>query len=232
MSMAERGIYISLLSYCWLQETIPNDPKLAARLCGISARQMSSAWPNVASRFQIDAEDCKRLRHKRLDTERDRQTQWKEKSRQAGVSGANKRWGNNQPYSQPYRVGQGLVLPNDSPREKTDDDDSTTIGFAVPISSSHSSSSSAAANGNGHGIQDRLVTIGKWLEQYVNEFGVNWGPPDTAICGRIEKALNGAPLEDFESLLQKIYQRGQKPSKSYAWFVTLTADEFGGYRAS
>lgn len=120
MTMTQRGIYISLLSLCWLHESIPNDENAAARLCGATAREMAGAWPKVAARFHPDPEDESRLRHGRLDIERTRQANWSKKSAEGGSK------------SKPNRKGgYGLVEPYRKPRVmemKTEDENEDGVG--------------------------------------------------------------------------------------------------------
>ena len=94
MTMNERGIYISLICFCWLQGSIPNDVNTAGRMCGANQKEMRSAWPVVSARFQVDPEDASRLRHKRLDIERVKQNEWRSKSSEGGRNSAAKRQAN------------------------------------------------------------------------------------------------------------------------------------------
>lgn len=86
MDMSQRGVYITLLCFCWLQESIPSDRDAAAKLCGISRKEIDRVWPVVSARFYPDPENEGRLRHKRLDVEREKQQRWKEKSAEGGRS--------------------------------------------------------------------------------------------------------------------------------------------------
>lgn len=91
MTMAQRGLYITLLCTCWLQGSIPSDPVLIGRLCGATAKEMQLTWPVVAQRFLADPTDSSRLRHKRLDAERAKQAKWREKSSAGGKNASTKR---------------------------------------------------------------------------------------------------------------------------------------------
>jgi len=91
MTMAQRGLYITLLCSCWLQGSIPNDPALIGRLCGATPKEIQATWPAVSKRFIADPNDPARLRHKRLDEEREKQAKWREKSAAGGRNGSAKR---------------------------------------------------------------------------------------------------------------------------------------------
>lgn len=72
MTMTERGVYITLLSLCWLEGSLPSDPLRLARLVGMSEASFAKVWSFPLSEcFQLNEEG--RLVHKRLDRERDKQ---------------------------------------------------------------------------------------------------------------------------------------------------------------
>ena len=45
MSVAEAGVYIRLLSICWLERSIPDDVRLVSRMVGASPYVMQRLWP-------------------------------------------------------------------------------------------------------------------------------------------------------------------------------------------
>lgn len=49
MSMTERGIYITLLSYAWIDDGIPSEPEQIARLVRIPATKFGRIWAGVLS---------------------------------------------------------------------------------------------------------------------------------------------------------------------------------------
>jgi uncharacterized protein YdaU (DUF1376 family) len=88
MSVAGRGVYITLLCYCWREGSLPADGPKLARLCGITADEFADLWPDVKPCFLRDGD---RLRHKRLDCERDKQEEWRLKSSRGGKKSAENR---------------------------------------------------------------------------------------------------------------------------------------------
>jgi len=94
MSMAERGVYISLLCFCWMQGSIPKDETLAGRLVGATPRDINGAVKTVLTRFLPDPSDPTRLIHKRLEAEREKQKEWRLKSSIGGKQSAAKRQAN------------------------------------------------------------------------------------------------------------------------------------------
>jgi len=72
MTNAERGMYITLLCVCWLEQSLPADPALLARLVACRQDRFSHAWNRCLARCFMVREDG-RLIHKRLDAERAKQ---------------------------------------------------------------------------------------------------------------------------------------------------------------
>lgn len=82
MSLEEEGAYVRLLCYCWLHGSVPADPAMLSRLVG---KQCSSqALTTVIGMFKQRGD---RLVHDRLETEREKQTAWREKSSLGGKRG-------------------------------------------------------------------------------------------------------------------------------------------------
>ncbi|GAA5497626.1 hypothetical protein Rhal01_03822 [Rubritalea halochordaticola] len=91
MSLAAQGVYARLLCKCWLSGSIPADPRKAARLIGYP-----DAWEEVQEAlglFYEDAEQPGRMRHSRLDEEREKQRKYSEKRARA----ARARWAKQSP---------------------------------------------------------------------------------------------------------------------------------------
>lgn len=80
MSFEERGIYITALCYCWLENGL--DESLVQKIFG-------EKWKGVQHCFYKVG---KRYKHKRLETEKKKQEFWKERARLGGLKKAeNKR---------------------------------------------------------------------------------------------------------------------------------------------
>jgi uncharacterized protein YdaU (DUF1376 family) len=69
MSMQERGVYITLICYCWQQGTLPSDPEKLALLCRLPMTAFRKLWPAVSVCFRAHA-NGQRLVHPRLERER------------------------------------------------------------------------------------------------------------------------------------------------------------------
>ena len=95
MSLEQRGMYIHLLSFCWLEGSIPADPKEVCLLLGMgqeySIDEFKGAWALVASCFELSQKDPSRLVHLRLEKERKKQDEWKKKSVSGGKASAKAR---------------------------------------------------------------------------------------------------------------------------------------------
>jgi len=110
MTLEEEGAYIRALCYCWTNETIPSDTELLARLIGKGCSNQTAAV--VKGCFVQDA-DSTRLRHERLDEEREKQKLWSMKSSEAGKKSGKSRKEKylNQIHSR-LNGGSDLVEPN------------------------------------------------------------------------------------------------------------------------
>ncbi len=87
MNMEERGIYITLLSYCWLEGWLPNASTKLKRICN-NPPNWKESWGNVRRCFFKNGD---KLYHKRLDEERAKQLEWREKSREGGIKSGESR---------------------------------------------------------------------------------------------------------------------------------------------
>ncbi|MCX6872126.1 MAG: LysM peptidoglycan-binding domain-containing protein [Verrucomicrobia bacterium] len=90
MSLEEEGVYIRLLSYCWQNGSVPRDPEQAARLVGKGAS--TTVVASVLRLFQA-TQNPQELNHLDLQQQKDRLTQWKEKSAAGGRKSAASRKG-------------------------------------------------------------------------------------------------------------------------------------------
>ena len=85
MSLEEEGIYIRLLSYCWQNGSVPKDPDQAARLVGKGA--LTTVVASVLRLFH-PTQNPQELTHLDLQQQKERLTQWKEKSAAGGRKSA------------------------------------------------------------------------------------------------------------------------------------------------
>ena len=90
MSLEEEGVYIRLLSYCWQNGSVPKDPEQAARLVGKGAS--TTVVASVLRLFQA-TQNPQELTHFDLQQQKERLTQWKEKSAAGGRKSAATRKG-------------------------------------------------------------------------------------------------------------------------------------------
>ncbi len=85
MTMAQRGVYITLLSHCWLEGSLPDDPRRLARMVGLSGSEFAKVWPSLMSCFTAKGDA---LVHKRLDMERKKQDDYRALQRAKGLASA------------------------------------------------------------------------------------------------------------------------------------------------
>ena len=87
MNYEERGIYITLLSHCWLEGSIPSDPEKITRLLKSGFLDLT----HVLKCFTELEDNPERLINPRLDRERTKQFEWKKKCSKGGKASAKKR---------------------------------------------------------------------------------------------------------------------------------------------
>ncbi len=110
----EVGIYIRWISYAWVgledceQGELPNDDEFLRHLVGIGRKKMASTGARPKRLFKVVR--GKKIAHKRLLEERQKQIEWSEKSRRGGLASAKKRKGGDavvQPPLQPEGEPKG-----------------------------------------------------------------------------------------------------------------------------
>jgi len=113
MNCEERGIYITLLSICWIQGSIPADhPKILKLL----PNPIPPSLPKiVVDRFTPLPDNPDRLVNNRLEKERKKQSDFRDKKSNAGKKGGANRWKDHKKKDENSN-GTAIVLPlaNDS----------------------------------------------------------------------------------------------------------------------
>ena len=90
MTAEQTGCYIRWLCHQWVAGSIPLDPLQLAGLTRITSEIFARVWPAVGPKFQ-PAEDG-RLRNARLESEREKQREWRAELSGSGKEGAKARW--------------------------------------------------------------------------------------------------------------------------------------------
>ena len=98
MNMEERGVYITLLAYAWLEDGLPNKPEILKGLCG-NPKNWNKIWGNVKECFTEG--DKETINNRRLVKERDKLISYKKLMSSAGKKGAKSRWGNGKAITKP-----------------------------------------------------------------------------------------------------------------------------------
>lgn len=128
MTMEERGIYLWLLCHCWLEVCLPLDEARLARMCGASpARFSSRLWPALRGCFMQTPDG---YRHKRLDAERLKQHEWRQKSTKGGRRSAEaRRKGGSTTVSPPLQPNANTAFASAS-AVRTDTPNGVSVGTA------------------------------------------------------------------------------------------------------
>ena len=89
MNLKEIGAYWLLLSYCWMENGLKNDQDYLKGLCRNDA-EWEKIWNKICKCFFLKNA---KLRNRRLDEERKKQKEFRQKLTESGKIGAEKRWG-------------------------------------------------------------------------------------------------------------------------------------------
>ncbi len=89
MTLAERGLYITLMCHAWREGSIPSDVAAIARLVQRPIAEVRKAWAVVSQRFSPQGD---RLIQRRMEIVRAEVSSTTERRSEAGKKGASKRW--------------------------------------------------------------------------------------------------------------------------------------------
>lgn len=98
MALHERGAYITLLSFCWIDQSISADEKRLANMVGVSLRAFRRLWPALSLCFE---EVGGRLSHPRLEKERSKQREYRQQQADKGKASAAARAAQKEAATQP-----------------------------------------------------------------------------------------------------------------------------------
>ena len=108
MSMAQKGAYITLICYCWREDKLPNNEDYIRKLlCNVP--KWKTLWNGIKHKFEIQGDY---LLHPRLEKEKIKQEEYRNKKSIAGKIGMEKRWGN--PKIIDNTVNNSLITKNNS----------------------------------------------------------------------------------------------------------------------
>jgi uncharacterized protein YdaU (DUF1376 family) len=123
MSMAERGIYITLISVCWQQGSLPADTAMLSRLCLTPLATFKKMWPAVERCFRLKGE---RLVHPRLDLERRKQAEYRAKQAENGKKGGRPE---KPKETQPLAVGNSGLTQTEPKKSSSSSSSSSSSDF-------------------------------------------------------------------------------------------------------
>lgn len=118
MTAEQFGAYWLLVSYCWIENGLRNDPDHLASLARISREKFDLFWPVIGASFRMSRRRV--LVHKRLERERTKQSNFAKAKSESGKAGAAKRWNSvRNSYKQKTKIAEplfanGKSMANDS----------------------------------------------------------------------------------------------------------------------
>ncbi len=193
MSMQERGAYITLICYAW-NEPLPADVPGLSKLCGIPLAAFRKIWPALSGCFR---EQGGRLVHPRLERERQKQSEYRQRQSDRGVaSGASRRRTKHEPET---NAGSLPVQPETNAGSIPVEQERQPDPQPKP-NSSFSSSFSSSPSGGTPTLPERAGAFCEWYgEKHEQIIGIGYvGNPrtDYEAALRLCQAFTDAQVRD------------------------------------
>lgn len=207
MTTEQVGAYLLLLLKAWKEEppgSIPDNDHVLARWARMSPDAWAGIKAGVLAAFRFSERD-KRYHQKRMAKEWVKMQSARKRRKESAIHAANVRY---------------KRVPN---QQDTCESHASRRPIAcLSISSSSSISNKAAANTRPTNAPPPLPLedIRDTLHDYVRQSGIEWPPPDDALCRQVQGIWLGT-FEDLGGHLDGMLKRNRKPSESYAWFLTV-----------
>lgn len=129
LSLAEEGAYRRALDFCWLNGDLPGTPQALAKIIGKGCTTKIAA--QVAKLFE---EKDGRLQHERLNIERQKQADFKQKQSESGKKGNQKRWGaGHQPSLEASQADSEAIAEQSQGDEKTVAKNRSSSSSSTPV---------------------------------------------------------------------------------------------------
>jgi hypothetical protein len=217
--LAAAGAYRELLDYCYNDGEIPGDLGSIANLCGCGPELIEVVFPTFKSKFHASKRRDGKLvndevnirrksfsekrKQKKLETSEKPEQKGRRKAKDASNLGHN---GTPKENDSVHEVYQEERSKKKEVRSKNDGDEAISDSPPPP-----------------------LEVIQSYLEQFVRSgSGLNWPPPDKAIAQQVQVACHGHSSEELQEFLLQLHSQKKRPRESYAWFVRVVEDRFGG----
>ena len=155
-SLEETGLYSVLLAFDWSLNGLPKDVEKLARLTRTSRRKFRALWTNVSACF---VERDGRYFNPRLELERSRQAEWREKSAKGGRANGS-------------RVVQPPIQPNTQPNGNT-----MSLSVSVPVGTTTASRKPRAVPPDAVAVPKATVAAGTgtWIAPYFDAWVAQYG---------------------------------------------------------
>ncbi len=220
MSLEQEGAYRRLLDHQWLHGSIPADLGQLAVICKmLPAARMRSVWAGVSRCFEA-VEGTDRMVNPRLERVRDTAEEHRERQRQNGSKGAQKRWQKDGDTNGDTISGATIspVAKNSSALPLPIPDNYTTttavadaVFGALPDDARDSLANLCRASTNPAGLIDDLARL---MAVHPNVIptgaGMRGESPDVVGVCLVELANSGRPTWNaayFKGMLRKAKQR-------------------------
>jgi uncharacterized protein YdaU (DUF1376 family) len=194
LTLEEEGAYIRLVASCWQHGSIPADPEKCARLIGKGASTTLATV--VQAMFQPDPNDSTKLVHDRLDLEREKQANWRQKSAEGGKKSAEKRAANaKNKIDSPSKTkgGSRVVEP---PHQPNANSSSSSSSSNTPISPKPPAPPSLVleVQESKPSLSPEQIEVGSWFNRRPT---TPWSEKELKTWAKIPKPIDS---EDWQAL--------------------------------
>jgi len=219
MTLEEEGAYIRALAFCWREGSIPADEKrLSVLLKGGSTEVLVA----VKQRFKISPFDSQRLVHGRLDLERKKQKEWREKSSEAGKKSGKVRRDKKLNSEPTFNSGLDLVEPKaNSSSSSLFSSSSSSPTTEKPKKQNTSSKPKKEPDPRHTPFKKLLAEYWKYKNPANPE--MPWDKPEAGQLGNLLKASPNLTVEQFRLLLRnRAKSEVAHGDRVHTWLANIT----------
>lgn len=194
MTTEEVGAYVLLVCLEWNETGFVFDEEELSRWCRMPRARFRAAWRRVSRSF---VERDGRMYNPRLDVERAKQAEWREKSRKGGLTSAQSR----------AKGGSTVVQPPYEPTAQPNADQSPTLQSPTPVSTTKKTSRPASQS---------------WVARLAECWHADVGHLAAGRIGRDAKSFVDTHGEDRFYRAMRGYIAVQKSAGKpprWAWFI-------------
>lgn len=220
MPMAARGAYITLISVCWIETSIPADSDLQRSICGMTEDEWEGVQAWLKPCFAKHPSDPSLLVHPRLEKERLGQEGRRKALAKAGAKGGRARSKGRQARLKPGLSESEASLSRTSASASA----SGTEGTILPSQSTSTSTPGGAPRGARESCAENSPDGPDGLQLAIRDAAADLGAQVARLGGLFERAakdwtVRGQTPDDVRLLAAEARRQGQDPAGLFVWWL-------------